>query len=611
MTGVRRIKMTDRTGQQLGNYSLTRLLGRGGFADVYLGEHIYLGTNAAIKVLQTRLSNEAELEWFVNEARTVARLSHPNIVRVLDFGVDNETPFLVIEYAPNGTLRERHLPGTILPISTIVPYVKQVADALQYAHDEKLIHRDVKPENMLLGRRNEVLLNDFGIALIAQSTRNQSMQDLAGTVTYIAPEQIQGKPRPASDQYSLGIVVYEWLSGGLPFSGSLTELCTQHLFASPPPLKEKVPTIEPAVEQVVNRALAKDPKQRYESISAFANALAEAASAEPMPSTIEGAQASDRLSSTSISTPISPPPSLQMPTSNRETPRNVSSGNAPMTNAGGSVESIAPKSNLSESARRARVFVQRATPDTIRQNYTIIDNPLTNGDPNAILMVTQNWNPGGGNGTYNNHPVGVGYDGVYWAIFNEDLAPMTAKACFNVKVLSQDASVFVQVATDQNSIGNYTVIDHPLTNGNPNAIVMVTQNWNPGGKNVTYNNHPVGVWYTPAGKWSIFNEDKAPMPLQAAFNVQVLNPSSLAFVHQTTSSNVGDDYTFFKNGATDGDPNAIVMVTQNWNPQGKGGMYNSHEVGVWYTRSNNWAIFNVDYAPMALQASFNVEIVEV
>lgn len=94
----------------------------------------------------------------------------------------------------------------------------------QYAHDEKLIHRDIKPENMLLGRRNDILLSDFGIALVAQSSRYQSAQEMAGTMAYMAPEQIQGKPRPASDQYSLGIVVYEWLSGDRPFHSSLTEL---------------------------------------------------------------------------------------------------------------------------------------------------------------------------------------------------------------------------------------------------------------------------------------------------------------------------------------------------------------------------------------------------
>jgi len=117
-----------------------------------------------------------------------------------------------MDYAPNGTLRQRHPKGVALPLPLIVSYVKQLADALQYAHDEKLIHRDVKPDNMLLGRRNEVLLSDFGIALVAQSTRYQSAQEMAGTMAYMAPEQIQGKPLLASDQYSLGIVIYEWLT---------------------------------------------------------------------------------------------------------------------------------------------------------------------------------------------------------------------------------------------------------------------------------------------------------------------------------------------------------------------------------------------------------------
>ena len=227
--------MADYTGQQLGNYRVTGLIGRGGFADVYLGEHIYLKTQVAIKVLQARLGNSEDMNSFLKEAQTVAHLVHPHIVRVMDFGVDNETPFLVMDYAPNGTLRERHPKGTQLPLTTIILYVKQIADALQHAHDEKLIHRDVKPENMLVGRKNDILLSDFGIALIAQSSRYQSTQDVVGTVAYMSPEQIQGRPRPASDQYSLGIVVYEWLSRDRPFHGSFTELCTQHMFASPAP----------------------------------------------------------------------------------------------------------------------------------------------------------------------------------------------------------------------------------------------------------------------------------------------------------------------------------------------------------------------------------------
>jgi serine/threonine protein kinase len=267
--------MADRVGQQLGNYQLIRLLGEGGFAEVYLAEHIHLGTQAAIKVLHTQLTSD-DVDKFRTEARTIAHLIHPHIVRVLEFGVEGKTPFLVMDYAPNGTLRQRHPKGVALPFPLIVAYVKQVADALQYAHDAKLIHRDIKPENMLLGRRNELLLSDFGIALVAQSSRYQSAQEMAGTMAYIAPEQIQGKPRPASDQYSLGVVVYEWLSGDRPFHGSLTELVGQHLSVPPPSLGEKVPTLSPDVEQVVLTALEKDPHQRFGSIQAFATALEQA-----------------------------------------------------------------------------------------------------------------------------------------------------------------------------------------------------------------------------------------------------------------------------------------------------------------------------------------------
>jgi serine/threonine protein kinase len=255
--------MADRTGQHLGNYHLVRLLGQGGFAEVYLGEHVHLGTEAAIKLLHTQLAVE-DTDAFRQEARTIARLVHPHIVRVFDFGIEGETPFLVMDYAPNGTLRKRHPKGVALPLPTILSYVKQVADALQYAHDEHFIHRDIKPENLLVGRRQEVLLSDFGMA-------------------YMAPEQIQGKPRPASDQYSLAIVVYEWLSGERPFHGSFTEMVGQHLSVLPPPLREKDPTISPDVEHVVMAALAKDPKERFASIQAFAIALEQASELEQSP----------------------------------------------------------------------------------------------------------------------------------------------------------------------------------------------------------------------------------------------------------------------------------------------------------------------------------------
>ncbi len=271
--------MADRVGQQLGNYRLIRLLGQGNFSEVYLGEHIYLHTQAAIKVLYGQLANH-DMAGFLTEARTIARLRHPHIVQVLDFGVEDTTPFLVMDYAPGGTLRKVHPKGTPLSLDTVLTYVTQVAEALQYAHQEKLIHRDVKPENMLLGRSNEVLLSDFGIAIVIQSSRQQQAQGTAGTVAYMAPEQLQGKPRPASDQYALGVIVYEWLCGDHPFHGTFAELYSQHLFVPPPPLREKAPSIPLAVEHVVLKALAKDPKERFASMQAFAAALEEAVKAE-------------------------------------------------------------------------------------------------------------------------------------------------------------------------------------------------------------------------------------------------------------------------------------------------------------------------------------------
>ena len=271
--------MADFVGRQLGNYLLVKFLGAGGFADVYLGEHVYLKIQSAIKVLKTRLVDE-EQERFLREARMIARLIHPNIVRVLDYGVEGDVPFLVMDYAPNGTLRRRFPRGARLTPQEIVPYIQQVAAALQYAHTENVVHRDVKPENMLLGRNDEVLLSDFGIAVIAETAHFQSTQEVIGTVAYMAPEQIQGKPVAASDQYALGIVAYEWLSGDVPFHGSFTEQCSQHLFATPPPLEEKVQGIGSAVAAVVNRAIEKEPSKRFPDIQAFADAFTDAAQAE-------------------------------------------------------------------------------------------------------------------------------------------------------------------------------------------------------------------------------------------------------------------------------------------------------------------------------------------
>ncbi|HLJ34970.1 MAG TPA: serine/threonine-protein kinase, partial [Ktedonobacteraceae bacterium] len=220
--------MSDRVGEQIDRYRLIRLLGRGGFAEVYLGQHIHLNTFAAIKLLLTQLTGN-DVQKFRNEAYNLAQLSHPNIVRVLDFGMYGETPFLIMDFAPNGTLRTRHPMGSQLALATIVPYVKQIGGALHLAHSKNVIHRDVKPENMLLGSQNEVLLSDFGIAKNLQNSQSMYSQGVVGTAGYMAPEQIRGNPCPASDQYALGIIVYEWLCGDRPFHGSFIEITAQHI----------------------------------------------------------------------------------------------------------------------------------------------------------------------------------------------------------------------------------------------------------------------------------------------------------------------------------------------------------------------------------------------
>ncbi|EFH87050.1 PQQ-binding-like beta-propeller repeat protein [Ktedonobacter racemifer] len=275
---------TNRAGQYIGDYQLLRRLGDGGFGDVYLGEHKHTHAQAAVKVLHARLAGSDELKEFINEARTF-RLRHPHITQLLDFGIDSdEIPYLVMDYASHGTLRGKHPKGTQVSLFTVLSYIAPLASALQYAHDQHLIHRDVKPENMLLGAHDNVLLSDFGIAVVAHSSRSLNTHEgINGTLPYMAPEQLRGKPCPASDQYALAIVVYEWLTGNRPFKGTAIEIAMQHQMTLPASLREQVPTLSIEVEQVVLTALAKEPDKRFASVMAFAKALQQASEVQDTP----------------------------------------------------------------------------------------------------------------------------------------------------------------------------------------------------------------------------------------------------------------------------------------------------------------------------------------
>ncbi len=267
-------------GQQCGNYRLLHLVARDSFAEVYAGEHVYLKTRAMIKVIRAGLTSE-ELEGFLAEVRVLARLKHPDIVRVLEFGVQADQPFLVMEYASNGSLRQRHPEGSTLPPATILDYVRHIASALQYAHDEHLVHQNLRPETILLGPHNQPLLGDFTLSVLEGSALDErgpssTGEALTAFLDYKAPEQSQGKPCPASDQYALAVIVYEWLCGQRPppeLSGEATE---QHLSAPAQPSCEEAPSLPPAARQVLLKALSTDPALRFATINDFAHALEDA-----------------------------------------------------------------------------------------------------------------------------------------------------------------------------------------------------------------------------------------------------------------------------------------------------------------------------------------------
>ncbi len=268
-------------GQVFGNYRLERPIGRGAFATVFLGRHQYLGTHAAIKILHHR-SGDSERQLFKMEARMAATLVHGNIVRVLECGVQFDRPFLVMDYAPGGSLGQFR--EARLPLRLVVSYARQAARGLDYLNAQGIIHCDIKPQNLLIGYGNHLLIGDFGIALLASTRATAQGRIIRGTPRYMAPEQIMGYPDFASDQYALAVVIYELLSGTALFEGTKTDILTQHLQAEAPLLSERGLSIPRRVEDVIRQALAKDPRQRYESAGQFAMALEQAA--RELPGTI-------------------------------------------------------------------------------------------------------------------------------------------------------------------------------------------------------------------------------------------------------------------------------------------------------------------------------------
>jgi len=260
-----------------GRYELEELLGTGGMSSVFRAHDRQLERRVAIKILHEHYAQDPEyLERFRREARAVARLSHPNIVTVIDRGDDDGRQYIVFEHVEGENLKELVLRTGRLPVRRALELALGVANGLSFAHDRGLVHRDVKPQNILLSSEGEVKVTDFGIARSLHMDHGVTQTGtVLGTAEYLAPEQASGKPvSPATDVYSLGVVLWELLAGDAPFVGeNFVAVALRHVNEPAPSLHERRPDVSPRLAAAVDRSLAKDPARRFPSMTAFAKEL--------------------------------------------------------------------------------------------------------------------------------------------------------------------------------------------------------------------------------------------------------------------------------------------------------------------------------------------------
>jgi eukaryotic-like serine/threonine-protein kinase len=258
-------------------YELEERVGSGGMSSVFRARDRLLDRHVALKVLHQRYSDDDEhVARFRSEARAVARLSHPHIVTVIDRGVDEGRQFIVFEYVEGESLKELVRRSGPLPAHRAVELAIAVAEGLAFAHAQGLVHRDVKPQNVLLNEEGEVKVTDFGIARSLDVDRGLTQAGtVLGTSEYISPEQAGGSvATPATDVYSLGVVLFELLTGEVPFSGdSFVAVALRHINEAPPSLLRVRPDVPPRLAAAVDRALAKNPADRFPSMEAFAQEL--------------------------------------------------------------------------------------------------------------------------------------------------------------------------------------------------------------------------------------------------------------------------------------------------------------------------------------------------
>src|ERR671934_987221 len=273
-------------------YRILRKLGTGGMANVYLAEDEVLGRRVAIKILNDRHAGDEQfVERFRREAKNAAGLSHPNIVSIYDRGEAEGTYYIAMEYLDGRSLKELILSRGPAPIPIAIDYVRQILAALRFAHRNAIVHRDIKPHNVLVDAEGRLKVTDFGIARAGASQMTET-GSIIGTAQYLSPEQAKGAPvTPASDIYSVGIVLYEMLTGSVPFTGDTPlEIAMKHLSATPEPPSEKRHEVPPELDSIVLRALAKNPADRYQTAEPMDADLARAARGQAVaPETEEAA----------------------------------------------------------------------------------------------------------------------------------------------------------------------------------------------------------------------------------------------------------------------------------------------------------------------------------
>ncbi len=300
--------MSIETGTRLGQYEVQDLIGQGAMGVVYRAYHVQLARTGAVKLMHALTADADTIARFRREAQAIAQMRHPNILNVFDFGEYQGTPYMIVEYVPGGSLANQ-LRQEPIDRASALRYLRGIAAGLDYAHSLGIVHRDVKPANVLLEKDGTPVIADFGLVKLLQAASVRSMTGATtGTPAYMAPEQVTGSQiGPAADRYSLATIAYEMLTGAIPFEGEgLMEVLYAQVHREPPPPSARVPDLGPRVDAVIMRGLSKDPKARWESCGAFVTALDQALAGAPAPAIDETVVMAPPVTATIPTAPSAP-----------------------------------------------------------------------------------------------------------------------------------------------------------------------------------------------------------------------------------------------------------------------------------------------------------------